>query len=1053
MLKKLFKINQGEGLPTLILFFHFFAYVAISITGTAARDAYFLNMVDKKYLPLMFLAIAIVLSIVIEIYSRLSKNRDLSTIVTGTGIIFIATLLAIQKHLEGWVIPFLYVWKDVIDAIIITQFWLIASQVFDPRQAKRLFGLLGAGGALAAIIIGSSISQFVSVFGSENLLFVTMSFIIIVILMANLIRPYRNLNEQKHQTSKKDVHKNTGKTFTPYLKSLAIIIGLAAVASRVVDYQFKITAVASFPNQDDLVNFFGQYYAVTGVATMVIQLFITSRLLSRFGIIVAILILPTLFMAGAAGFLMSPVLAAVYISKFSDQVFRFTFHNASIQLLWIPVKRTIKNRLKPVIEGSIRAGLEGVSGILIFLSITMFNVPIHYLSISIILIAIYWIKGSFRLKKLYIKELQSAIEKRELNFEELTLDIQDEAMVKTINQALNNDDESQQILALEMIKDIPLTPWKDSLNRLLNDGSMIVKKEILNISFDDENIISDQKIISLINNESDLEIESIEIAGKRKLTDALPIIMDRIDAENKEKQLIAAAAIRNIDPDSSNKEKDLLLSAFNSNDENICSLIIIQMKNDNEILPDEKLIKYLNEESSKVRNAALSVAESRASLVLLPHIIQCLSYPRSAMPARSALQVYDENEVVKLLIENAQNQNVEKSLVIGIIRTIKKYPTKDSLDMLLSVISPKVPPIQAVAVDSLIHIARELPLDETQIAITKEELIKTSRYAYEKIIALSQIEENKKNQLLRYLLQDEVRKLIPVIMKLGILDKPQTPIETYIQYVLNNEEDKLPYVLEFFENIFSQEERKIVNSLIDDISIEDKCKVAKNHFDELTTDINQFLGYYIGTIQELKVALTLDYAFRTNNQEILGKANWSNLPESFIIKDIITRHSKESPDSLNTWPINDYLLDSNQLTMYSTLEKAMILKSVDLFASIPSQELIRVAQIAEEEEYQTDTSLCKEGDYGDCMYIIANGKVKVHKGDHTLVELEKGAFVGDMALLDQEPRSADLTTSLETTLLKISQDAFYELMSSNFEIMNGILKIISSRLREAQAKL
>lgn len=1053
MLKKLFKINQGEGLPTLILFFHFFAYVAISITGTAARDAYFLNMVDKKYLPLMFLAIAIVLSIVIEIYSRLSKNRDLSTIVTGTGIIFIATLLAIQKHLEGWVIPFLYVWKDVIDAIIITQFWLIASQVFDPRQAKRLFGLLGAGGALAAIIIGSSISQFVSVFGSENLLFVTMSFIIIVILMANLIRPYRNLNEQKHQTSKKDVHKNTGKSFTPYLKSLAIIIGLAAVASRVVDYQFKITAVASFPNQDDLVNFFGQYYAVTGVATMIIQLFITSRLLSRFGIIVAILILPTLFMAGAAGFLMSPVLAAVYISKFSDQVFRFTFHNASIQLLWIPVKRTIKNRLKPVIEGSIRAGLEGVSGILIFLSITMFNVPIHYLSISIILIAIYWIKRSFRLKKLYIKELQSAIEKRELNFEELTLDIQDEAMVKTINLALNNDDESQQILALEMIKDIPLTPWKDSLNRLLNDGSMIVKKEILNISFDDENIISDQKIISLINNESDLEIESIEIAGKRKLTDALPIIMDRIDAENKEKQLIAAAAIRNIDPDSSNKEKDLLLSAFNSNDENICSLIIIQMKNDNEILPDEKLIKYLNEESSKVRNAALSVAESRASLVLLPHIIQCLSYPRSAMPARSALQVYDENEVVKLLIENAQNQNVEKSLVIGVIRTIKKYPTKDSIDMLLSVISPKIPPIQAVAVDSLIHIARELPLDEKQIAITKEELIKTSKYAYEKIIALSQIEENEKNQLLRYLLQDEVRKLIPVIMKLGILDKPQTPIETYIQYVLNNEEDKLPYVLEFFENIFSQEERKIVNSLIDDISIEDKCKVAKNHFDELTTDINQFLGYYIGTIQELKVALTLDYAFRTNNQEILGKANWNNLPESFIIKDIITRHSKESPDSLNTWPINDYLLDSNQLTMYSTLEKAMILKSVDLFASIPSQELIRVAQIAEEEEYQTDTSLCKEGDYGDCMYIIANGKVKVHKGDHTLVELEKGAFVGDMALLDQEPRSADLTTSLETTLLKISQDAFYELMSSNFEIMNGILKIISSRLRESQAKL
>ena len=60
--------------------------------------------------------------------------------------------------------------------------------------------------------------------------------------------------------------------------------------------------------------------------------------------------------------------------------------------------------------------------------------------------------------------------------------------------------------------------------------------------------------------------------------------------------------------------------------------------------------------------------------------------------------------------------------------------------------------------------------------------------------------------------------------------------------------------------------------------------------------------------------------------EILEEANWDNLPDSFIINDIITRHTKEKPDSLNRWPIDDYLLDSNKLTMYSTLEKAMILK-------------------------------------------------------------------------------------------------------------------------------
>ena len=387
--------------------------------------------------------------------------------------------------------------------------------------------------------------------------------------------------------------------------------------------------------------------------------------------------------------------------------------------------------------------------------------------------------------------------------------------------------------------------------------------------------------------------------------------------------------------------------------------------------------------------------------------------------------------------------------MIGIIRTLKNYPTEQSIGIILSKVNPKTPSIQTEAVDALIHIARETPLKEKDIIITKDELINTARYVYEIIIALSQIEDSNDNQLLRYFLQNEVRKLIPVIMKLGIMDKPETQIETYIQYVQNNESDKLSYVIEFFENIFSKYEREIVNSLIDSISIEEKCLVARKRFDKLMTDLNQFLGYYITSSQELKVALTLDYALRSNNQKILNNINWETLPESFVIKEIITRHLQKHSDSLKTLPINQYLLDSKQLSMYSTLEKALILKSIDLFETNPSEELIRVAQIADEEQFETDSLLFEEGDYGDSMYIVANGKVRVHKGERTIVELEKGACVGEMALLDQEPRSADVTVNADTTLLKITQDGFYELMGSNMEIMHGIVKLITNRLRQA----
>ena len=1049
MLKKLFNIKPGEGLPTLILFIYFFAFVALGITGSAARDAYFLNMVDRDYLPLMFLAVAIVLTLAVQIYNRLSKNRDLIQTTTVSSLVFAISLVFIQNNLKGWVIPFLYVWVEVIILIIITQFWILAADVFNPRQAKRLFSILGAGGALASIIIGSSIKYYVSLFGSENLLFVTIGFLGVVILMANLIRPYRNINEPKIRSTKKDEKQQSNKLFTPYMKSLATIIGLAAIASVIIDYQFKMTAIAAFPNQDDLVNFFGKYYAITGIARIIIDLYITSRVLSRFGILIAILILPISLMIGSLGFLLSPILATVFLSKFSDQVFKFTLHNASIQLFWIPVKNTIKTKLKPIIEGSIRASLQGLSGVVIFIAVTIFNIPIHYLSLSIVLIAIYWINKTFPLKKLYVDALQSAIEKRQLNFEELTLDIQDQTMVKTIETALNNADESQQVFALDIIKEIPLTPWKQSLNRLLDKGNVTVKKEILNISVNDENIIDDQRIIDLIKTDKELDIDAIAIAGKRGLNNAEPAIIKYLENPEIEKRIIAAAALNTIDPDSSNVAKQLLIDALQSTDEKLISVAINQLSSDNEILPDDSLIHYLNDSSFMIRNAALLVAETRQAPEFLPEIIYSLADSRSAIPARTALTAYNEQDVINILIQYAQDSNAQKSLVIGILRTLKNYPTKQSIGIILSKVNPKTPSIQAEAVDTLIHIARESPLKEEDIFITKGKLINTARYAYEIIIALSQIDDSDDNQLLRYFLQNDVRKLIPVIMKLGIMDKPETQIETYIQYVQNNESDKLAYVIEFFENIFSKEEREIVNSLIDSISIEEKCIVARKRFDKIMTDLNQFLGYYITSSQELKVALTLDYALRSNNQEILNKINWETLPENFVIKDIITRHAQKHSNSLKTLPINQYLLDSTELSMYSTLEKALILKSIDLFESIPSEELIRVAQIADEEQFETDSLLFKEGDFGDSMYIVANGKVRVHKGERTIVELEKGACVGEMALLDQEPRSADVTVNADTTLLKITQDGFYELMSSNMEIMHGIVKLITNRLRKA----
>ena len=87
------------------------------------------------------------------------------------------------------------------------------------------------------------------------------------------------------------------------------------------------------------------------------------------------------------------------------------------------------------------------------------------------------------------------------------------------------------------------------------------------------------------------------------------------------------------------------------------------------------------------------------------------------------------------------------------------------------------------------------------------------------------------------------------------------------------------------------------------------------------------------------------------------------------------------------------------------------------------------------------------------MFVIISGKVNVAQNGQSIAVLAHGNCIGEMALLDQEPRSADAITLEESTLLKINQEGFYELMSSCPEIMKQIVKILTRRIREMNKKL
>jgi CRP-like cAMP-binding protein len=133
--------------------------------------------------------------------------------------------------------------------------------------------------------------------------------------------------------------------------------------------------------------------------------------------------------------------------------------------------------------------------------------------------------------------------------------------------------------------------------------------------------------------------------------------------------------------------------------------------------------------------------------------------------------------------------------------------------------------------------------------------------------------------------------------------------------------------------------------------------------------------------------------------------------------------------------------------MLSTVERVLILKTVSMFSQTPDNVLADVANLLEEVDVSQNETIFKQGDPGDSLYMILDGKVRVHDGERLLNYLGERDVFGEMALLDPEPRLASVTAVESTRLFRLDQASFYELMAERPEVATGIIRVLTGHLR------
>ena len=512
LLQKTFGIRSGEIAVSLLLQLYVFLIITTLLIVKPTVNALFLSELTSDALPYAFLFVALVAVVTSYFYNKALKRFPLNQIITVTllvsSVVFISLKIVLNiNYYPEWLLYVYYVWVSLFALLTTSQFWLLANLVFNIRQAKRLFGFIGAGAISGGIVGGYLTTLLAPKIGSPNLIVIAAVLILGCIPILNYIwkKHVRTLGFFR-QKGRSEYSKDTSFRLvlkTKHLTYIAGIIGLGVLMAKLVDYQFSDLAYRKIPDSDELASFFGFWFSTFNVASLAIQLFLTRRVLNFLGVTTSLILLPLGISIAAILFFVFPELWVVILLKAIDGSFKQSISKASTELLYLPVTNELKNKTKAFIDVVVDSVATGLAGCLLIFVIKGLKLPTIYVTVMILILLMVWIIVIFKVRKSYFNAFRSNL----MNFSNNGKVVLPKKVTKTtkdtIVEVLESGEDSEILYMLKRITSISDKRLKDLVIGLLNHKSPRIQSEAISNLYYLNKGTAIEKVKELIHSEND----------------------------------------------------------------------------------------------------------------------------------------------------------------------------------------------------------------------------------------------------------------------------------------------------------------------------------------------------------------------------------------------------------------------------------------------------------------------------------------------------------------------------------------------------------------------
>lgn len=453
----LFPVREGEKRLTLALFLHSFFAVGAFLAARTVRDALFLAHNDRGQLAWMYIASAVAVTLVGLAYGPLSAQVRRDRMALWTASVF-AAIFAVAYVLErgepSWIYPALYVYVEAMGALVLVQFWTLANELYNAREAKRLYGLIGSGGTVANILVGYAAARIATHFGASAMLLLCTGLLLGTALSSFSAGRFGRQRLFAKAASGRSAPKReggAGKVFSSsHLRMVAALAAITFFTTTLVDFEFKVVASQAF-EKDQLAAFFGYFSVGVGLLALGLQLFGTSRLLNRAGVVICLALLPAFLGLGSLAMAIFPVLWAASALKGSDTLFRYSVNDPTTQLLYLPVGPQARAAAKAFIDGVVKPISIGLCGVALVVYKATVGASLLPLALAGLALCGGWLAIVARLRHGYLRSLQDNLRNRKLDLASARHKVVDGSTNQVLERALQSADPREILNALELL--------------------------------------------------------------------------------------------------------------------------------------------------------------------------------------------------------------------------------------------------------------------------------------------------------------------------------------------------------------------------------------------------------------------------------------------------------------------------------------------------------------------------------------------------------------------------------------------------------------------------